>query len=387
MGTLKTIISADSHMLEPADLWVERLDQRFRDNAPRVFFDEERKTWLFGCEGLPATPAAALFAAGKSDQELADHYKVGMDQARPGGWDPVERLKDMAIDGIAADVLYTSLAFNLFWLTDAAFQEACFRVYNDWLAEFCSYAPDRFAGLGLISLYNIDQAVAELERIRANGLRGAMIWASPPEEMSFFGRYHDPFWAAAQDLDMPISLHILTGAGRESRGFAATSTQNRYLRLSVSQYEIQRSLSELIFGGTFERFPNLKIVSAENGIGWLPYFLQRADGGWTRFRYVDPTDLTMPPSEYFRRNIWATFINDRAGLHSIDLIGAERVMWSSDYPHTASTWPHSLEVIERDFVGVSEEDKAKICRDNAAKLYGFDLASLEAKPLATAAAD
>ena len=95
----------------------------------------------------------------------------------------------------------------------------------------------------------------------------------------------------------------------------------------------------------------------------------------------------MPPSEYFRRNIWATFINDRAGLHSIDLIGAERVMWSSDYPHTASTWPHSLEVIERDFVGVSEEDKAKICRDNAAKLYGFDLASLEAKPLATAAAD
>ena len=383
---LKTVISADSHMLEPADLWIERLPAQYRDNAPHVYFDEDKKTWLFGCEGIPPIPAAALFAAGKSDQELADHQKAGLDAARPGGWDPAERLKDMAIDGIAADVLYTSLAFNLFWITDGPFQEACFRVYNDWLAEFCSYAPDRFVGLGLISLYDVDHAVAELQRIRNQGLRGAMIWCSPPAEMSYAGRYHDPFWAAAQDLDMPISLHILTGQAGASRGLAATSTDNRYVRLSTSTYEIQQSLAEMIFSGTFERFPNLKIVSAENHIGWIPFFLQRADGGWTRFRYVDPTDLTMLPSEYFRRNIWATFIKDRAGLHSIDLIGADNVMWSSDYPHTASTWPRSLEVIEQEFVGVSEEDKAKIGRDNAAKLYGFDLATLEAKPLTSAAA-
>ena len=387
MSTLKTIISADSHMLEPADLWVERLDKRFRDNAPRVFFDEERKTWLFGCEGLPPIPAAALFAAGKSDQELADHYKVGMDQARAGGWDPAERLKDMAIDNIAAEVLYTSLAFNLFWLTDAAFQENCFRVYNDWLAEFCSYAPDRFVGLGLISLYDVDHAVAELQRIRNNGLRGAMIWCSPPEEMSFLGRYHDPFWAAAQDLDMSISLHILTGAGRESRGLAVTSTQNRYIRLSVSQYEIQRSIAELIFGGTFERFPNLKIVSAENGIGWIPYFVWMMDSTWKRFRHIEPTPLTMLPSEYFKRNVWATFIADPVGLRIVDMIGLDRVMWSSDYPHTASTWPRSLKVIERQFADLSEEWTRKICRENAAGLYGFDLSRLTALPAATAAAD
>ena len=385
MAALTTIISADSHMLEPADLWVERLPAQFRDNAPRVYYDEARQEWVFGCEGIPATPAAALFAAGKSDQELPEALKAGMGEARAGGWDPAERLKDMAIDGVAADVLYTSLAFNLFWLTDAAFQEACFRVYNDWLAEFCRYDPDRFVGLGLISLYDIDHGVAELERIKKLGLRGAMIWASPPEEMSFYGRYHDPFWAAAQDLDMAISLHILTGFGPESRAFGGQ--MNRLLLGTSIQNEIVRSMSQIIFGATLERFPRLKIVSAENGIGWIPNFLYRADRAWKRNRYVEPNDLTMLPSEYFRRNVWATFIDDPVGLKNVDLIGADNIMWSSDYPHGASTWPHSLEVIERDFVGVSEEDKVKICRDNAAKLYGFDLSILESRPLTGAAAD
>lgn len=385
MGTLTKIISADSHMLEPGDLWVERLPAKYRDNAPRVYWDEEKNGLYFGCDGVPPTPAAALFAAGKTDQELPDAYQASLDSARPGGWDPVERLKDMAIDGVIADVLYTSLGFNLFWLTDGPFQEACFQVYNDWLADFCSYDPQRFVGLGLISLYDVDHAVAELERIRGKGLRGAMIWASPPEEMSFFGTYHDKFWAAAQDLDMPISLHILTGFGSESRGFA--TNQNRFLRVMNLPAEIQRSLAQIIFGGTLERFPRLKIVSAENDIGWLPYFLYRADRGWKRFRYVDETPLTMLPSEYFQRNIWATFIDDPVGVEAYRRIGADNIMWSNDYPHQASCWPHSLEVIERDFTGVPEEDKLKICRDNAAKLYGFDVAALEAKPLAGAAAD
>lgn len=375
MGNLDTIISSDSHMLEPADLWVERIDAKYRDIAPRVYFDEDKQTWLFGCPGVPPTPAAALFAAGKTDQELKEHEKAGFDQARAGGWDPAERLKDMAIDGIAADVLYTSLGFNLFWLEDGDFQEACFRVYNDWLAEFCAYAPDRFVGLGMVSLWNVDNAIAELQRIRNLGLRGAMIWASPPEDMSYFGRYHDTFWAAAQDLDMPISLHILTGQGTESRGFAL-NTENRYLRLIGSYTEIQRSLARIVFSGTFDRFPKLKVVSAENGIGWIPYFLQRGDAIFKRYRHVDPAECQLPPSEYFRRNVWCTFINDRVGVFNIPLIGADNVMWSSDYPHQASTWPNSREVIERDFAGIDEAAKIKVCRDNAALLYGFDLSKL-----------
>jgi predicted TIM-barrel fold metal-dependent hydrolase len=383
---LKSVISADSHLLEPADLWTERLPDRYREDAPRLYFDGAKETWLFGCPGIAPIPAAVLFAAGKSGRELAEHQKAGLEAARPGGWDPAERLKDMAVDHVEAEVLYTSLAFNLFWITDGPFQEACFRVYNEWLAEFCRYAPDRLVGLGLISLFDVDRAIAELARIKKDGLRGAMIWCSPPAEMSYAGRYHDPFWAAARELDMPISLHILTGQGRESRGLAATATGNRFVRLSVSQYEIQRSIAELIFGGTFERFPRLEIVSAENHIGWIPFFLERADGIWSRDRYVEATELQMLPSAYFRRNVWATFIRDRAGLRAIDLIGADNIMWSSDYPHKASTWPRSLEVIEQDFAGVPEDVVAKVCRGNAVGLYGFDLATLAAQPLAGAAA-
>ena len=387
MATLETVISADSHMLEPADLWTSRLPARFKDRAPQIYFDEARDTWLFGCPGIEPVSAAGFFGAGKSARELKEHQRAGMEQARAGGWDPAERLKDMVVDGIVADVLYTSLAFNLFWLEDAAFQEACFAAYNDWLAEFCSYAPDRFAGLGLVSCYNVDHAVAELHRIRKLGLRSAMIWCSPPEDRSFTGAFHDPFWAAAQDLDMPISLHILTGAGRESRGLAVTSRDNRYLQISTIFGEIMGSLSELIFGGVFERFPRLKIVSAENGIGWIPYFVWMMDSTWKRFRHIEPTPLTMLPSEYFKRNVWATFIADPVGLRIVDMIGLDRVMWSSDYPHTASTWPRSLKVIERQFADLPEEWTRKICRENAAGLYGFDLSRLTALPAATAAAD
>ncbi|GIX47293.1 MAG: amidohydrolase [Candidatus Tectimicrobiota bacterium] len=364
------IISADSHMLEPPDLWVQRLAAPYRERAPRVYWDEGKNGWFFGGPGVPPIRAAGLFGAGKTDEELADHWKKGYEAARPGGWDPAERLKDMALDGVAAEVLYTSLGFNLFWITDADFQEACFRVYNDWLAEFVSHDPTRFAGLGLISLWRVDHAVEELQRCRRLGLRGAMIWASPPAERPFTSRDYDPFWAAAQDLDMPISLHILTGQGWESKGLADES-MDRYQRNLNQPAEIQRSLTALLFSGVLERFPRLKIVSAENDIGWVAYYLYRADRAYKRFRHLSPTPLTMPPSAYFRRQVYATFMDDPVGTFTVALVGADNFMWSSDYPHQASTWPHSREVIARDFKDLGEEETRKIVHDNCAELYGF----------------
>jgi hypothetical protein len=156
------IISADSHMTEPPDLWVERIDKPFRDRAPRVVREHQGKSghW-FVCEGLEPRSVAGTFAAGKTPEELAAFQKVGYEAARPGGWDPAERLKDMAIDGVAAEVLYTTLGFRLFGLTDGPFQVAIFRSYNDWLAEFCRYDPRKFAGLALISPW---RSTKEFER-------------------------------------------------------------------------------------------------------------------------------------------------------------------------------------------------------------------------------
>jgi predicted TIM-barrel fold metal-dependent hydrolase len=367
----KQIISADSHMLEPPDLWVERLDTKYRDKAPRVYWDEAQNGWFFGGEGVPASRAAGLFGAGKTDEELKEHYKKGYEAARAGGWDPAERVKDMEIDGVAAEVLYTSLGFNLFWIDDADYQEACFRVYNDWLAEFVSHDPTRFVGLGLISLWNVERGVKELQRCRDKGLRGAMIWASPPKDRPFTSDLYDPFWAAAQALEMPISLHILTGQG-ESRDLA-NEAMNRYQRTMALPSEIQRSLTDIIFSGALERFPRLKIVSAENDIGWIAYYLYRADRAFKRFRHLSPIPLTLTPSEYFRRQIKATFMDDPVGTLTVQRLGDDMFMWSNDYPHQASTWPHSMDILARDFKDVPETSKWKIVHDNCAELYGFEV--------------
>ena len=169
---------------------------------------------------------------------------------------------------------------------------------------------------------------------------------------------------------MPISLHSITGMGAESR-LAIKQPLDRYVRSTVLCHEVQRTLVVLIFSGVLERFPRLRLVSAENEVGWLPFFLQKLDQAQHEYRYLYPAPVKLAPSEYFRRQVFATFIDDRVGVASREFVGVENIMWSSDYPHTVSTWPHSREVVERDFKGVPEYEKRQIVRENAARLYGL----------------
>jgi predicted TIM-barrel fold metal-dependent hydrolase len=371
-----TLISADSHVNEPGDLWVERIDKAFRDRAPRVVENPpgQRPGAYFVLEGIPPIHLAQGMGAGKKPEELPKFFQTSTyKDGRPGGWDPAERLKDMDLDGVQADVIYTTLGFRQFWFTDAALQRACFRVYNDWLADYCAHAPKRLVGLALISLHDIDEGIKELRRCAGRGLKGALIWASPPEDRPYSSPLYDPFWAAAQDLGMPISLHSITGMGAESR-LAIKQPLDRYVRSTVLSHEVQRTLVVLICSGVLERFPALKIVSAENEVGWLPFFLQKLDQAQEEYRYLYPVPLKLKPSEYFRRQIFATFIDDPVGVASREFVGVENIMWSSDYPHTVSTWPHSREVVERDFKGVPEGEKRLIVRENVARLYGLPLA-------------
>ena len=369
------LISADSHVNEPGDLWVERIDKPFRDRAPRVVenLPGQRPGAYFVLEGIPPIHLAQGMGAGKKPEELPKFFQSSTyEDRRAGGWDPAERLKDMDLDGVEADVIYTTLGFRQFWFTDAALQRACFRVYNDWLADYCAYAPKRLAGLALISLHDVDEGVKELRRCVSRGLKGVLIWASPPEDRPYSAPLYDPFWAAAQDLNVPISLHSITGMGAESR-LAIKQPLDRYVRSTVLCHEVQRTLVVLIFSGVLERFPDLKLVSAENEVGWLPFFLQKLDQAQEEYRYLYPAPLKLKPTEYFRRQIFATFIEDPVGVASREFIGVENIMWSSDYPHTVSTWPHSREVVERDFKGVPEDEKRLIVRENVARLYGLAL--------------
>ena len=361
------MISSDSHMSEPLDLWVSRVDKAYRDRAPQALIDPPGKKGTFiTYEGLPPHPVGIGVAAGKSNEEKKDFFDTADYPADRPGADPAGRIRDNELDGVEAEVLYTTLGFRTFWLKDAGLQEACFRAYNDWLAEFCSYDPKRLVGLGMISLYDPKEGAKELERCAELGLKGAAVWSSPPESQPYSSDIYDPFWAAAQEMNLPVSLHVVTGMRGVGRDDPAPG--DRYKGASTQAYEIQESLSRIILSGVLERFPTLTVISAEYDCGWLPFFFQKLDARVERGGF----DLSLKPSEYFQRQMYATYIDDYVGVGMRDLIGADRMMWSSDYPHAASTWPNSQDYVNRDFEGANEEDRYKITRGNVAKLYGFD---------------
>ena len=227
----------------------------------------------------------------------------------------------------------------------------------------------------MVSLFDIDHAVAEIARCKRMGLRGAMIWGAPPEELPFDDARYEPFWSEAEALEMPLSLHIATGGDGPARETARVETAywNKLGKLVSLPAEIQRTLTTLIFSGVLERHPNLRLVSAEYDMGWVPYYLQYADRLYRRWSPMLDLSLPMQPSEYFLRQVSLTFIREPIGMKMVaaGLLPADNVMWCDDYPHGASTWPDSKGVIAETMGDLDEADRRKIVRDNASRLYGI----------------
>jgi predicted TIM-barrel fold metal-dependent hydrolase len=360
------ILSADSHVIEPADVWTSRIEKRFLDRAPRVIKRAgSREGDFFVGEGLRPFPVAGFAVAGVDPKDFAEKMASGYPGVRPSAWNPELRIKDQDRDGVSGEVLYPSLGMRLFQMEDGELRAACFRAYNDWLADYCAYSPRRLAGVAMISLDDPLEGVEELRRAANKGLRGAMIWGAPPDERPYSDPSYDPFWAVAHDLGTPISLHILT----ERRG--GSDFQSVMKGYPGLHHSVERSLTGIIFAGVLERFPRLKLVSVENDIGWIPHFLQRIDHAYEKYRYLEKEPITNPPSFYFRRQISATFQDDRVGVVTRHFIGIKNLMWVSDFPHSDSTWPNSLEVIARDFEGVPDDERRMMTSDNVAALYGF----------------
>ncbi len=363
------IISADSHFVEPPTMWVERIDKKFRDRAPRTVRGYEGKEGeFFVCENIVPVPVAGFFGSGKSATELPEHAKRGFEAAPKSVWDPAERLKEQDQDGVSAEVLYTSMGMLLYGLNDAELRAACFRAFNDYAAEYCSYDPKRMVGLGAITLEDIPAAIRELKRCANKGLRGVMIVCAPPDERPFSHPDYDQFWAVAQDLNMPVSLHILTG--RRGHGIDFSRILLSYMRFPS---EIQGTLATMLFGGVFERFPRLKVVSAECDVSWMPHFMYRLDHAYERLRHFENISLPKMPSEYIKRQVYATFQFETIRPDLVEVYGADQMMWSSDYPHTDSPWPRSREYVEgAAFARISPAETQKIVADNAARLYGLN---------------
>ena len=364
------IISSDSHVIEPPDLWEKGMPASLRERAPKIYFSEDRDAWMFGAPGVQEQAVGALFMAGNKAEDRERFRREGFKLARPGGWDPIARKADMATDGVCAEVLYPSLGLGLYCINDAAFQEALFRAYNDWIIDYCSKVPDRLYGVALISMYNVDHAIAEMERCKKAGMVGTMIWQVPDAKLPFTADHYERFWAASAANEMPVHLHILTGFGDSMHRQTAQGIQR--CRIGVEQTrEIETALFDIIFSGVLQRYPKLKIVSVENEVGWMPFWIGQCDKGFKRHRHAQKLPIDKLPSEYFYSQIFSTFFNDHVGGKMFSWWGADNCMWSNDYPHQNSTWPNSRQVIERDMVDVNPEARRKLLFTNCEKLYNL----------------
>ena len=344
------LISADSHVLEDPQLWKKRLPLSFREQAP----------------AFPELKVGGSF------------------QARPGGHDPKARIDEMAEDGVSGEVFYPSFGLDLYGLTDARLQEACFRVYNDWLIEYCEAAPDRLFGIAAIATYDIDHAVAELLRCKKAGFRGALIWQAPPPELPFTGDHYERLWAAAQDLEMPINMHILTGHPYPFPRNFGPRIAHMSFRVGVNNklLHVTNCITDLITTGVLERYPRLKFVLVENEVSWLPFVLSQYDKYASRGTFASP--MKMLPGEYFARQFYATFFNDAPAGWAFDHWGTHNCMWSNDYPHPNSTWPNSRDVIKRDLGHLPSATRKKLLSENVCELYKLPSLSPLAVPAGAA---
>lgn len=363
--------SADGHVVEPADLFTTRMDTRFRDRAPRVESLPDNDFYIVeGCTPLPAG-----FDGGMIDDKVAGKIESMMGRrhtdTRPGAWDPTARLVDQDLDHLRAEVLYPGFfGLQFFSVLDPEYQQECMRVYNDWLSEFCAASPKRLFGAALLPTRgSLKDAIAEAERIAKKGLSSLMIPAESPERPYSSSEY-EPLWAALQDLGLPLAAHSGTGTGESI--FARVQRLGG-IGMGVTDNKIfmpQRALAELIWAAVPERYPRLRFVIVEGGIGWIASLLRFMDHWWTDHHHWMEPKLNEPPSTYFRRQFWATFEDDRAGILTRELMGVDRLMWGADYPHTEGVWPHSREQISKDFAGVPEGEVYQMVVDNAARLYG-----------------
>lgn len=365
------IVSADSHVVEPHDLWTTRMaGGPFADRAPHMV-EHDQHGHLFIIDGLKPAPVGLAGAAGKPAGELRLTGDT-TETIRSGGWDPAARLEDMDTDGVAAEVLYPSIGMTLAQSADRDYQLACIRAYNDWMVEFCAAGKGRLVGLAMIPTIDPGAAVEEIERAAELGLRGAMVPGAPSDGHYAEERF-DAMWAAFSARRWPVSFHILTGAGGGDPTLG--SGLGMLTVMSVVQ-QVQQTLALLIFGRVFDRHPELRVVSAEHDAGWVAHYAYRLDQMWERHHAWlgrKSEGLERSPSEYLRSNVWFTFQKDPVAVETRHRVGLDRLMWASDYPHSDSTWPHSRKVIERDFAGVPAGDLDAIVSRNAAALYGIEL--------------
>jgi predicted TIM-barrel fold metal-dependent hydrolase len=365
------IISADSHITETPTTYLDNIEPAFRERAPRIQSTEAGDVfWIDGMK-IPV-PLGIVAAAGKPAEQIR-MMGTRFEDLHRGGWDPHARLADQDRDGVAAEVIYPTVGMAICNHRDLDYKKACFDAYNRWIAEYCAAAPTRLLGAGQTAMRTPAEGIADLERIKALGLRGVMLPGHPGVEDYDWAAY-DEFWEAAVELGLPLSFHILT-----TRDSAPTRGPRMNAFLAVIR-GCQDIMGTLVLGGVFERHPKLKVVCVEADAGWVPHYMYRMDHAFKRHRNWLPPgqELSKLPSEYFAEHIYVTFQDDWVAFKTANLMNWRRLMWANDFPHSDSTWPWSQDLLAEHSNDLTAEQRRAILCDNVAELYGVDVAALAA---------
>jgi predicted TIM-barrel fold metal-dependent hydrolase len=382
------VIDTDTHLVEPPDLWTSRMSSRYGDLVPHVQWDDnlQEEAWFMGDQRVTSVAAAAQ--AGWSEYP-PDHPPRWTD-ADPATWDAAERLRRMDEYGVHAQLLYPNVAmFNSNTIQDAGdaqFELDMVRAYNDYQTDFCSIAPDRLIAVTSLPFWDLDATLAEMDRCAAAGHKGIIFTQQP----SAFGlpeltdRYWDRMWASAQEKGQPVNFHIASGdmGLLDDIGHPDNGDHANYASIGVSFFlSNARTVAQLICGGICHRFPDLDFVSVESGIGWIPFALDALDWQWKNCGVaLEHPEYELLPSEYFRRQIYGCFWFERdSALHAIEQLGADNILYETDFPHPTSMSPGPASAAQRpddylrdNFAGMDEASLRKILHDNAARIYHLD---------------
>jgi predicted TIM-barrel fold metal-dependent hydrolase len=378
------LISCDDHLdlnMLPADLWTKGLPEHLRDRAPHIEVRDGRAIWV--CEGQswggwngqagPDTGPKAIFTAfdrgGISD----------LTERRPAV--PALRLADMDRDGVYAHVIYgpvTSITTQ-----DSEFRDACYRAYNDWLADYCAYNPERLIGVPMLPEYP-ESAVEELYRIAKKGVFKQANLQIAAAETGLHDPRWEPLWNALEETGIILSFHVVVftaPSGKPNPAAGKVAGHMTHAKSFVSQFI--DPFVDLFAWAILERHPKLKIVIAESGVGWLPWLVEELDYRhwriWEGKEYWETRGgipMITKPSELFKRQVYATFQESPTAMSLLKFYGPDNLLWASDYPHPDSVWPNSRATIERQMVDLPAETVRKLTFENAAKLYGLDVAAM-----------
>ncbi len=368
------VLDSDMHVFEPPDMWQRYMPKELRARAPRCKTNEPRDFSMeFEGQTIPLPSLHGSAASTKARQAAEKAQERQYAQSIKRSWDAASQVKAMDKEGIDVAVLYPSRGLIPLGMDglDPKLAAAVSSAYNDWLYEFCQGAPDRMFGAAMIAVHDIRSAVKELERAVAKfGFRGAFLRPNFINGRNWHDPYYYPLWNAFQDLNVPLGFHE---GGAVPANQVGKDLKSEALHHVVSHpVEMMLSMVSMIGGGVLERFPRLRVAFLEANCSWVPWLLWRLDetlepGTWAGLQHPD---LRLKPSAYFGRQCYVSVESDEEpALNALQLLGKENVVFSTDYPHLDSKYPHSVDrFLELPF---NKATQRKLLWDNCARFYGL----------------